>query len=176
MYDLKQINELDKKAPKGAFSTLDMEVLIPEVEKLQPGDTYLEIGVDKGKSLFIARMVAKGGVLVYGIDIQQLEQKIPNTTFLWGDSVGIAQRWGDEGQAIDVLFIDGDHSYKGCKNDIDAWYPHMKVDGVMMFHDHDETSPGVMQAVSEFVNNHKLKEYKMFKRSDKNTSMAIVRL
>lgn len=168
--------ELDLKANKGAFSTFDAEVLVPEVMKLEPGETYLEVGVDKGKSLSIVRMVAKEGVLVYGVDLR-LDPKVPKTTFLRGDSVGIAQLWGDEnGQEISVLFIDGDHSYEGCKRDIDAWYPHMKKDGVMLFHDCDESSPGVQQAVAEFVNNHIVNDYKIFKRTDKNTSMALIRL
>ena len=58
------LNELDIKAPLGAFSTFDAEVLVPEVEKLKFGDIYLEVGVDKGKSLYIAKQVAKEGVFV----------------------------------------------------------------------------------------------------------------
>ena len=36
---------------------------------------------------------------------------------------------------IDLLFIDGDHSYQGCKVDIDAWTPHVKPSGRVAFHD-----------------------------------------
>ena len=165
--------DLDKKARLGAFSTLDMEVLVPEVEKLEPGDVYLEVGVDKGKSLSVARMVAKEGVHVWGVDIQ-VSPGIAGTGFLQGDSVEMSKKWALG--KISVLFIDGDHSYQGCKRDIEAWYPHMKEGGVIMFHDADETSPGVQWAVAEFVSTHKLSEYKIFKRTDKNTSMALVRL
>ena len=167
------LNDLDRQAPLGAFSTLDAEVLVPEVEKLMDNEIYLEIGVDKGKSLYIARSVAKPEVIVCGVDIKE-SPNVVNTTHYQGDSKQIALVW--DKWKISVLFIDGDHSYKGCKADIDAWYPHMKKNGVMLFHDHDESSPGVMQAVAEFVNTHKVENYQMFKRTDKNTSMAKIQL
>lgn len=169
-------NELDKKANIGAFSTFDAEVLVPEVKKLSSGEAYVEVGTDRGKSLSIAKMVAPEGVHVWGVDIQENPQ-VPGTGFLHGDSVAMAKLW-DQKLPIGVLFIDGDHSYEGCKRDIDAWFPLVKKNGVMLFHDCDETSPGVIQAVAEFVNNYQgeLKEFTLCKRQDKNTSMALIRL
>jgi len=166
-------NELDKKARTGDFSTLDMEVLVPEVIKLEPGEIYLEIGVDKGKSLSVARMVAKEGVKVIGVDIKQIPEPVEGTTFFLGDSVEVAKQWNQE--KISVLFIDGDHTYYGCHRDIEAWYPYMKKNGVMFFHDCDESGPGVMWAVSEFVCTHSC-NFNLFKYNHKNTSMAKVRL
>lgn len=51
-----------------------------------------------------------------------------------GDSVQVEKNWGGH-RTIDLLFIDGDHSYNGCKRDIDAWVKHVAVDGVVAFHD-----------------------------------------
>lgn len=147
------LEELDLKANPGAFSTFDMEILVPEVQKLEPGQVYLEVGVDKGKSLSVARMVAKKDVNVFGVDLR-VDPRVKGTIFYQGDSVEVARLWTDE---INVLFIDGDHSYEGCKADIDAWYPHMAKGGVMLFHDADATSPGVVQAVEEFAKDNNLK-------------------
>lgn len=36
---------------------------------------------------------------------------------------------------IDLLFIDGDHTYAGCAADIAAWTPHVRVGGKVAFHD-----------------------------------------
>ena len=36
---------------------------------------------------------------------------------------------------IDLLFIDGDHSYKGVKRDWDLFHPHVKPFGIVIFHD-----------------------------------------
>lgn len=161
---------LDLKARPGAFSTYDMEIFVPEVKKLKPGQVYLEVGVDQGKSLSVARMVAKPGVEVYGVDLRD-DPKIKGTKFFKRDSKDLAQTWKKK---INVLFIDGDHSYKGCKADIDGWYPHMAKGGVMLFHDCDESSPGVVRAVAEFVDNYEgvLWSWKLFKRTDKNTSIS----
>lgn len=164
---MSKYDALDLKANLGAFSTFDMEVCVPEIEKLEAGQVYLEVGVDKGKSLSIAQMVAKDGVEVYGVDLRE-DPGVDGTHFMRGDSAQIAGMW-DERKKIDVLFIDGDHSYEGCKADIDAWYPHMAEHGVMLFHDADETSPGVVQAVEEFATNHKLD---IFYAPEQRCSMA----
>lgn len=166
-------DELDLKANPGAFSTFDQEVLVPEVEKLESGQVYFEVGVDKGKSLSIARMCAKEGVHVWGVDLRE-DPKVPNTNFVRTDSTLAALTWGQlKGGEINVLFIDGDHTYEGCKADIDAWYPHMAKDGVMLFHDCDATSPGVVKAVHEFAKEH---GYELFESPNQRCSMARVYL
>lgn len=77
------------------------------------------------------------------------------------DSKLLAKYW--EGP-VDVVLVDGDHSYEGCKGDILGWMPHIRSGGYIMVHDYakegltfDETSPhpkpwpGVDQAVNEIL-------------------------
>jgi predicted O-methyltransferase YrrM len=45
-------------------------------------------------------------------------------------------------QAIRLLFIDGDHSYEGCKNDILAWVPYLVPGGILAIHDYGNVSQG----------------------------------
>jgi predicted O-methyltransferase YrrM len=57
---------------------------------------------------------------------------------------------------IDLVFIDGDHSYEGCKGDIQAWLPRIKPGGFLVLHDYrkpagDKPHPGVDQAVDELL-------------------------
>jgi len=53
----------------------------------------------------------------------------------------------------DMVFIDGDHSYEGCKADIKAWLP--KTRKVMVIHDYYNNGswPGVKKAVDEAFDN-----------------------
>ena len=73
-------NDLDVRAPNGAFSEYDAEILVPDVMNIPEGGCYVEIGVDKGKSLWIARQVAKPDVKVVGIDLKE-DPKIEGTVF-----------------------------------------------------------------------------------------------
>lgn len=41
-----------------------------------------------------------------------------------------------DGRAIDLLWVDGDHSYEGCKADLEAWAPLVRVGGVVAGHDY----------------------------------------
>ena len=51
---------------------------------------------------------------------------------------------------FDLVFIDGDHSYKGCKEDIEAWMPLVKLGGWLSGHDYrTDLDFGVKQAVDE---------------------------
>ena len=45
----------------------------------------------------------------------------------------VGRRW--RSGEIDVLFIDGDHSYEACREDWQVWHPHIRVGGVIAFHD-----------------------------------------
>lgn len=168
------LEELDSKARLGAFSTLDMAVLVPEVQRLRPGQVYLEVGVDKGKSLSVARMVADKHVKVFGVDICE-NPKVPDTVFMGVGSNEASDIWFVNNlPLINVLFVDGDHTLYGCAKDIDNWYRHMARDGVMLFHDCDDTSPGVVKAVKNFVSRYNLKD--VYYDPNPRCSMARVRL
>ncbi len=53
-------------------------------------------------------------------------------------------------RSLDFVFIDGDHSYKGCSKDIALWMPKIKVGGWIGGHDYDHPKlPGVSKAVDE---------------------------
>jgi predicted O-methyltransferase YrrM len=66
---------------------------------------------------------------------------------------------------VDMVFIDADHTYNGCKGDIEAWLPNIKPGGILTVHDykkhlltydemtcpHPMTWPGVDRAVDELL-------------------------
>jgi hypothetical protein len=56
--------------------------------------------------------------------------------------------------SLDFVFIDADHSYEGCKRDLDVWSRKLKPGGLLSGHDYANTSFqdfGVTRAVDEFV-------------------------
>jgi len=56
-----------------------------------------------------------------------------------GDSKEIGKTWPDP---VDMVFVDGDHSYGGCRGDIEAWAPHVRTGGVIAIHDYDALHRG----------------------------------
>lgn len=66
---------------------------------------------------------------------------------LQGLSKDVAQSF-DGG--IDLLFIDGDHSYEGASSDLEMWLPKVKNGGVVVLHDYC-WSKGVRRAVREHL-------------------------
>ena len=66
------VDELDKYIAKyiqGGFGPADMAVMKEECEKLQPGDVYVEIGVDEGRSARVAHEYLHPDVYKIYIDI-----------------------------------------------------------------------------------------------------------
>ncbi len=49
------------------------------------------------------------------------------------DSKLVAKEWTKK---VDMVFVDGDHSYEGASGDIKGWLPHIKKGGIMVVHDY----------------------------------------
>lgn len=160
----------------GWIDVSEGEVLKEEIKKLKSGQVYLEIGVAYGKSLATMCYYAEQGVDINGIDRLNWAQRdqnigkleIENTAnFIEGDSQQEALSWM---KPIDLLFIDGDHTYEGVMRDLLSWVPHVKSGGTVMMHDYDmPTSPGIIQAVSNFIYPHQA--YTDFKFPDRPVSI-----
>ena len=71
-----------------------------------------------------------------------------------------------ENNSIDVVYIDGDHSYDKVTQDINLWYPKVKENGFLCGHDYSKKPKhkhvGVVQAVDEFVDFHNLEIFKKY--------------
>lgn len=86
------------------------------------------------------------------------------------DSVEAAKNWLDEKKGpIRLLFIDGDHSLDGCRNDIIHWTKSLAPDGIIAVHDYGNIGLGaefseVVRAVYETVVSSS--EFHDFKRVD----------
>ncbi len=53
-------------------------------------------------------------------------------TPLKGLSIDMANNFDEQ---IDFMFFDGDHSYEGINSDFKAWFPKLKKNAIIVFHD-----------------------------------------
>jgi predicted O-methyltransferase YrrM len=135
--------------------------------------TIAEIGRFKGGStILIASAMAEGSTLwSYDLhvparaDLQgaELDAELSDALNRLGLAAGVKLIVGDSRSVelppgpIDMLFIDGDHSYEGALADAVRWGPQVREGGHLLFHDAVDTSsygntyPGVQRAVAEFV-------------------------
>ena len=73
----------------------------------------------------------------------------PNATLLVLRSLDAAPRVADG--SLDLVFIDGIHSYEACAADIVAWTPKVRAGGIVCGHDYGLGNEGVLRAVQERV-------------------------
>lgn len=79
----------------------------------------------------------------------------PSVNIIKLDSLAAASLFEDG--HFSFIYLDGDHSYEGCKADIAAWWPKLKKGGVMAGHDFldgyvkEVGQFGVKSAVEEFA-------------------------
>lgn len=146
----------------GWIANEEGEILREEIERVPNGGVYLEVGVAYGKSLATVSYYADPSIDIYGIDILNWSQRDSNMStlglegrahFIEGDSQQEALAW-KAGREIDLLFIDANHEYYHVIADLLSWTPYLKHGGRLMLHDYDETSPGVMRAVHDFIYPH----------------------
>jgi predicted O-methyltransferase YrrM len=117
------------------------------VRRKQPSTT-VDLGVDYGYSTFCFAIPGIGDV--YGIDsfegdicagerdtyeyvmdkVKELE--LTNVSIIKGFFDDVAKTWT---KPIDILHIDGLHTYEAVKNDFEKWAPFLKEDGIILMHD-----------------------------------------
>ncbi len=70
----------------------------------------------------------------------------------------------------DLIYLDGNHSFAGIREDIELWYPKVKPGGILAGHDYthnpDPDVCGVIPAVQRFVKQHGLQLQLMLSTGD----------
>jgi len=143
--DIKRLISVNPTAWSGHF-----DYAIELTRTLNPS-VVVELGVDYGYSIFAFAYPRIGNV--YGIDwfygddhagsrntyteVMRLkgeveEMGIDNITIVPGDFNNIAKIWA---KPIDILHIDGLHTYEAVKNDFETWSKFLSPNGVILFHD-----------------------------------------
>lgn len=121
----------------------------------------LETGRFNGGSMFLMAW-ANRTTPIYSIDIAPQDDALAQsllTQFGIGSNLTIIT--GDSQHArdprvkdIDLLFVDGDHSYEGCMNDLENWWPMVVPGGHVVLHDCYGGSD-VQRATQDFLAKHR---------------------
>ncbi|MFH1046613.1 MAG: class I SAM-dependent methyltransferase [Candidatus Omnitrophota bacterium] len=171
-----RLKKIDKIA--GHFGPNEGRLLYKLVRSLPSGAVLVEIGAFKGKSTcFIAAGIGKNKEMhFYTIDtwyndampqgrgdiydefLANIAEYKDRIEPIRGYSYEVVVNWPPERQ-IDFLWIDADHSYEGCRQDIEDWLPFVKKGGLVLFHDYRD-APGVRLAVDQAVEQGKLAKVK----------------
>lgn len=117
-------------------------------------ETMVEVGVRRGGTCFYL-LDRFPDLVITAIDsnVKQfyndtVKQQYGNRLcVIQGHSHRVANEIADASQ--DLIFIDADHSYRGCRGDILAYRPKLTANGLLTGHDIDY--PGVNQAVNELI-------------------------
>jgi Methyltransferase domain len=139
-------------------NNLDTWAHLPFLKEHAKGNV-LEIGVHCGISTTaLLAGVEENGGHVYSVDVH------PSCRYVW---YGHPQwtffcpwAWDEvnTGGPIDLLFIDGDHSYEGVMADLSRYSFLVNPGGLILCHDADTASfPGVRKAIDEYCSAHGLK-------------------
>lgn len=144
------------------------------VNSMKPSQV-VDLGVDYGYSTFVFATAARknGFGLVTGIDlflgdpftghrntyfhvlnwIDKL--KLNNLEIIQGDFKEVSMTWN---RPIDILHIDGYHSYEAVYNDFITWEKFVTNHGIVLFHDINVPNPefGVIHFFRELKGGHKL--------------------
>lgn len=155
--------ELDNNVV-GCLSPVEGTMISGLYRECSPENCAVNIGCYRGKSL--SYMINERyhwycePPKIYGIDIKiKPELKnvfdIDKVTLIENSSINM-ETLSQIGEPIEFLFIDGDHSYNGCINDLMLYWPKVVSGGVVMVHDVFDTSgkicePDVGEAFRYFV-------------------------
>jgi predicted O-methyltransferase YrrM len=133
----------------------ELAALVRDVRRLKP-QRVLEIGTANGGTLFLWTQLAQpnativsidlpggkfgGGYTVWqGITYRRFANKNQKLHLLREDSHTPAAlektRRLFKGEPLDMLFIDGDHTYEGVKKDWEMYSPLVRPGGMIAFHD-----------------------------------------
>ena len=113
------------------------------------GGTILEIGTHAGASTcaFLYGLDEKESGHLYSVDIDAKSPAIvslaghPRWTFILGDSKDLRILPPAVLAGVDILFVDGDHSYEGASADLNNLFTLVRPGGLLLMHDVGEVPP-----------------------------------
>jgi predicted O-methyltransferase YrrM len=150
-YNRNKLDILMEVGNKNLFNWRDHRQFADWIVRYKKPEKIVDLGVDYAYSTFCFAIPEIGHV--YGIDSfegdvhagerdteqlykyvtdKQKELELNNITFIKGFFDDVVQTWDKK---IDILHIDGLHTYEAVKNDFEKWSPFLKEGGIILMHD-----------------------------------------
>lgn len=107
----------------------------------------VEIGTAVGgTSVIFSNATKENSVNIYTVDPHASRRAARNLTgtgvnIISQTSEAFSHEWSSS-QPIDLLYIDGDHSFNGIYTDFACWHRHLAASGRVVFHDYDPPQRG----------------------------------
>ena len=179
------LEEVKKKVNQLYYllTTEEVETLFSYASKVPDGGNIVDIGTCAGGSAFT--MALASNAHVYTID------PISNEGFLhkiieWEmqDKITYFNKTSEEaitdleGVEIDLIFIDGIHSYNGVTNDFTWYAPMIKSGATVIFHDYFLYRDTIGKAIDDLVESGKIEKIEIIDslyHNEKRTGMFIAR-
>lgn len=155
---------VEESSHETAFNKEEAKALFDLLYSIPYKSTIVEIGVQFGRSSSVIAEVQKDQKFdFYAVDSwADVESRKAKEHFLnqvvkhgWDlhqyslDSIEFSKIFDHR---IDLLHIDGDHSYQGVTADAYAWVPKVKTGGYICFDDYEhEGLPDVTRAINDFM-------------------------
>lgn len=160
------------------YNTTSAIYLQDEIKKLGSSVVGLELGVWYGINMGHLLEECPNIKLLIGIDpylpYQDWNRYIDEDMMMhaYNSARSIVERFPDRSDIIrttsknaseqfkgklDFIFIDGDHSYERCYEDLNLWYDHVRPGG--LFSGHDFSLPGVNKALLQFRTERNIKGF-----------------
>ena len=149
---LQEILDFIDSIPEFMCGRNEAEFLYELSKNTKGSGAIVEIGTCAGKSTIALAYAQKEkkGHQIHTIDIREhpdLQSNLDRaevTEFvnrITGRSSAVAKQWHE---AIELLFIDGDHRYNGIVSDIKCWSDKVIINGIMVFHDYPKVGGQVV--------------------------------
>jgi predicted O-methyltransferase YrrM len=161
-----ELENLPVCEPSGRHWFWHGETVLALLEQHRP-KVCVELGTHLGGSaIAVAKLVRRWDGVVYGIDawegtdpvfggasIIDCERNVCDAgvasvvQLVRARSLDAAASWAGP---IDYLYVDAGHSFEDCTADLEAWWPHVRVGGLVAGDDYDDPRQGVTRAWDEF--------------------------
>ena len=150
---------------------LDEAALLYRLARDARSGPFAEIGRFKGGSTFIFASALPDGVELWSYDLhvalrtdmsgEELDSELRAALDRYGLAgkvhlvVGDSRTVEPPAQPLELLFVDGDHSYDGARADFERWSGRVRPGGHLLFHDAVDTGgygnvyPGVARVAAE---------------------------